>query len=222
MAQKLAVLSIVIALCVGLQTPVHAERLTLSVWCELEPMVYQEDEHPVSADTAAKRILEDARVFFSAMIYGYKFSYTPYDRGRGVADSFELTPLAEIRWGDPKLRILEIEKRGNKMYGRVSYHMADYQLARRTSWGSNTIPFASGRGEEILLKGIEAKLLSFKESVKQAVREYARKRVFNKPKEIRGEVLLWAEPKVLIDSGAYSTSVRIKLFIKELIPYSIY
>ena len=108
------------------------------------------------------------------------------------------------------------------MYGRVSYHMAEFQHARRTSWSSNSIPFASGRGEETLLKGTEAKLLSFKESVKQAVREYARKRVFNKPKEIRGEVLLWSEPMVLINSGSYFTTVRIKLFIKELIPYSIY
>jgi len=222
MTRNLTVVLLVLAFSVCMQTPARAERLTLSVWCELEPMVFQEDEHPVSADTAAKRILEEARAFFSAMIYGYRFSYTPYDKRRGVADSFELTPLAEIRWGDPKLRILEVEKRGNRMYGRVSYHMADYQLARRTSWGSNAIPFASGRGEETLLKGIEAKLLSFKESVKQAVRDYARKRVFNKPKEIRGEVLLWAEPTVLIDSGAYSTSVRIKLFIKDLIPYSIY
>ncbi len=212
----------VVLLSIFLQPVAFAERLILSVWCELEPMVFQEDEYPVSADTAAKRMLEEARVFFSAMIYGYKFSYTPYDRGRGVAESFELSPLAEIRWGDPKLRILEVEKRGNRMYGRVSYHMADYQQARRTSWGSNSIPFASGRGEATLLKGTEGKLLSFKESVKQAVREYARKRVFNKPKAIRGEALLWSEPSVSIDSGAYFTTVRIKLFIKELIPYTIY
>ena len=132
MTRNLTVVLLVLVFSVCMQTPARAERLTLSVWCELEPMVFQEDEHPVSADTAAKRILEEARAFFSAMIYGYRFSYTPYDKRRGVADSFELTPLAEIRWGDPRLRILEVEKRGNRMYGRVSYHMADYQLARRT------------------------------------------------------------------------------------------
>jgi hypothetical protein len=222
MVRNHLLLLFIILLILSLQSPLFGDRLTLNVWCELEPMVFQEDEYPVSAKTAAKRILEEARVLLSGMIYGYRFSYTPSDRARRVEDHFELVPIAEIRWGDPKLRILEIEKRGNRMYGKVSYHMADYQSARRASWSSNTIPLSTGRGEESLLKGLEGKMLSFEESVKQAVREFARKRVFNKPKEINGEVLLWNEPLFMIDSGAYSATVRIKLFIRELIPYSLY
>ena len=108
------------------------------------------------------------------------------------------------------------------MYGRVSYGLAAHQSARRGAWSSNTRPESSGRGGESVLGGIGAKMTAFQRSIKEAVRAYARKRVFNKPREITGEVLLWETPRVLIDSGDYVSTVRVKLFIKELIPYTVF
>jgi hypothetical protein len=156
------------------------------------------------------------------MIYGYRFSYTPYDRARAVEEHFELTPIAQIPWGDTRLEILDVEKRDNRIYGRVAYTLARHQDARRNAWASNTRPFTSGRGGESVLMGVPAKVLAFRQSIKEAIRAYARKRVFNKPREITGEVLLWEEPRVVIDSGDYVATVRIKLFIREMIPYSIF
>jgi hypothetical protein len=199
-----------------------AERLTLYVWCELEPVVTEETQYPLSKETVAKQILEEARLYISAMIYGYSFSYTPSDRSRSVEDRFELRPIAEIAWGDPGLKIIDSEKRSGRVWAKVGYNMANYQLIRRTSWSSNAIPTSVGVGNGTLLKGIEGKRLSFQESVKQAIRDHARKRVYNKPREITGEVLVWDAPSVGIGSGSYRSTVKIKLFIKELIPYTVY
>ena len=58
---------VVLSLLVFLQPAAQAERLTLSVWCELEPFVFQEDEYPVSAETAAERMLR-AETVISACI----------------------------------------------------------------------------------------------------------------------------------------------------------
>jgi hypothetical protein len=200
---------------------VSAERLIIDVWCELDP-VPTDTEFPMSRQTISRRLLEEARLYLSAMIYGFRFSYTPSDRIRGVEDRFELQPVAEITWGDPRLRILEMETRGEKVWAKIHYGLAAYQTARRTSWSSNTLPSTTGIGRGTLLEGVEGKKLSFQESIKQAIREYARKRVFNKPREITGEVLLWDEPAVRIGSGSYISSVKIKLFIREIIPYAVY
>ena len=78
------------------------------------------------------------------------------------------------------------------------------------------------RFAESVFAGVSGKIAAFEQSIKEAVRGYARKRVFNKPREINGEVLLWEEPRVTIDSGDYVSTVRIKLFIRELIPYSVF
>ena len=198
------------------------EALTVDVWCELEPMVYEGGEYPVSAETAARRMLEEARNFISAMIYGYSFVYTPSDKSRRVAEEFDLRPLAEVAWGDPKLNVLLTEKRGNRMFSKISYRLEDYQLARRRSWGSNTQPSAAGSGKETIILGISAKQSAFVQSLKNAIREYMRKRVFNKPKDIRGDLLLWDPPATIIKAGAYLTTSKIKLSIQNLTPYTVF
>jgi len=221
----LSLSGLLLTLLLGLGAPLErlsAERLVAEVWCELEPAVYEDQAYPVPAETAARRILEEARVYLSAMIYGYRFSYTPYDRSRRVEERFEITPIAEIPWGDSSLEIIEVIRQGNRMLGKVAYTLADHQRSRRNAWSSNTHPFSAGRGGESVLSGVSGKIAAFERSIKEAVRGYARKRVFNKPREINGEVLLWEEPRVTIDSGDYVSTVRIKLFIRELIPYSVF
>ena len=203
-------------------TYAQIERLTLNLWCDLEPPVFEGGEYPLSAETAAQKLLEEARTLFSAMIYGYRFTYTPYDRARDVQEEFGLDPIAEIPWGDPGLKIIRTEVQDKRFYGKLYYHLKDYQFSRISSWETNTLPTSQGQGEDSFLKGQTAKIGSFQEAVKQAIREYARKRIYNKPKRITGEVLLVAQPHTIIDSGAYLTQVKIKLFIDTLTPYLIF
>ena len=47
-------------------------------------------------------------------------------------------------------------------------------------------------------------------------------RVLNRPREIRGEVLLWDDPQTIVRPGSYITTARVKLRVSEIVPYRIF
>ena len=199
-----------------------AEEVSVKLWCELEPMVFDEQEYPRSPESAARLLLEEAKVYLSAMVYGFRFVYTPLDKARKVQEVFTLEPIAEIDWGDPNLKIIYTQVKDNRLYGKLAYVLKDYQNQRRQAWRSNTLESASGRGEESLLEGQPAKIGAFQKAIKEAIRAYARERIYSKPREITGEILLWTTPRTIIDAGAYWTTVKIKVFLENHRPYNLY
>lgn len=199
------------------------EKLTITLWTELEPLTaFENDEFPLPEEEAIRRILEQARVILSAMIYGYRFSYTPYDKQRAIAEYFHLKPLSEIKWGDPHLKVIESEVFEKRLYITVSYTCMEFQIARLLAWQSLAIPAASGRGTGDYFKGYVEMKTSMENAMKEAVRDYMQKRTFNKPKEINGELLLLDMPDTIIRAGEYITTAKIKLIIKEVIPYKVF
>jgi hypothetical protein len=200
-----------------------AEKLTITLWCELEPFIlFDGDTSPLSEKEIMKRILEEARIIFSAMIYGYSFTYIPYDKNRQVDEFFHLEPLAEIAWGDPGLEVIDSEIRDKRMYMRVSYRCREFQTARIEAWKTLATPSASGRGSSDYFKGYSEKITSLKNAIKEGIRGYMRKRTFNKPREISGEVLLDTMSHTIVHAGEYITTTKIKLHIKTVIPYKVY
>jgi hypothetical protein len=199
-----------------------SERLFVDTWCELEPFVSLSGDYPLSREKAAEILLEEARVAISGMIYGFSFSYTPSDAPRKVEDRFELKPLAEIPWGSARLAVLDMGKEEKRMSARIAYSLTDQESARRQSWGSNTIPMATGSGEASIMGGPGERLTALKEAVKNAVREHLRSRVYNKPREITGEALLWEGPETGMRSGSYVTRVKVRLRVDEIVPYRFY
>lgn len=169
-----------------------------------------------------QRLLEQARTVLSGMIYGYRFAYTPSDRARGIADRFELTPLGEIVWGDPRLSVAWVQRQEQRLAARIAYDMADFQAARRRAWGTNTLPTASGRGDYSLLAGAGARQAALSAAIEQAIRDHARGRMDNKPRELRGDVVIWEPPYTIVGPGTYVTTVKVKLRIDEVLPYRVF
>ncbi|MBN2532237.1 MAG: hypothetical protein JXB88_05065 [Spirochaetales bacterium] len=200
-----------------------SEKLTITLWGELEPLITLEgEEYPLSENEVIRRVLEHARVIFSAMIYGYGFAYTPYDKQRGISEYFQLEPFSEIKWGDPHLKIIASRIIEKRLYVTISYRCMDFQASRREAWKSLAVPAASGQGTGDYFKGYTEMTTSFKNALKEAIRDYMRKRTFNKPKEIKGEVLLLEMPGTIIRAGEYITTAKIKVNIKEVIPYKVF
>jgi hypothetical protein len=169
-------------------------------------------------------VLEEARVLLSAMIYGVRFSYTPSDAQRRQAEQFQLTPVAELRWGDPRLRIAAAEVRDARLYAKVRYDLQDFQSARRRAWQSNAVPAAGGIGRASLFAASapDGKRRSLELAFKEAIRNHLRPVLFNKPREVRGELLLWQAPRVVVDAGDYLTAADVKLRVQEIRPYSFF
>jgi hypothetical protein len=200
------------------------DQLELEVWCELEPMIQESEDYPLSPAAAQERVLEEARALLSAMIYGVRFSYTPADAQRRQAEQFQLSPVAELRWGDPRLRIAEAEVRDARLYARVRYDLQDFQSDRRRAWQSNAIPTAAGTGRASLFASSApaGKRRSLEQAFKEAIRNHLRPVLFNKPREVRGELLLWQAPQVIVDAGDYLTAAALKLRVQEIRPYSFF
>jgi hypothetical protein len=156
------------------------------------------------------------------MVYGWTFAYTPGDRERGVEESFLLTPIAEIPWGSPRLSVHETEVADLKLFARISYRLNDDERARRASWAGNSAALSMGRGTANVFKGPAEKLASLREAMRDAVRAHLAARVLNKPREIRGSLVLWEGPRTVVRAGTYTTTARVKLQVSEIVPYRIF
>ena len=217
-----------IALLLGLLSPLlcqaQTDLLSVHLWCELEPMVQENQEYPLSAEAAQQRALEEARSILSGMIYGYRFRYTPGDSIRQIEEEFTLTPVAEILWGDPNMRIADAYVRDSLLFLKVTYRLEDFQFARRRAWASNSVQTGSGAGSYSVFTAPspEGKREALEQALKNAVREALRPTHFNKPREIAGEMVIWNEPRTTIQSGAYTTQLDTKLRVQKIRPYSLF
>jgi hypothetical protein len=198
-------------------------RLLIRPWIELQPLGRPEPDQPRKPMKAAEQeLLEQGRVLFSAMIYGWTFTYVPGDLARQLKESFTLTPVAEIPWGSPRLQVRETEIEEAKLWARLSYALNEDESRRRLAWESNTAALSSGRGQAKVNEGASARMASLKDAVRDAIRRSLDSRYINKPREIDGEVVLWDDPLTLVGFGAFSTSAKVKLLVRELVPYRIF
>ncbi len=199
------------------------ETLYVRPWCELDPWVrVGADEYPLTEEIASRRILEEARTLFSAMVYGYTFVFTPSDASRKVSEVFELTPVAEIPWGVREIRVIETTTEGARFYARLSLALPEAEARRRSAWSSAGSVLCTGNGEASLFGGYTAKMEALKNAIKNAIRSDLSPRILNKPREVRGEVVLWEDPLTGIGSGQYKTTAKVRLRVTEIVPYRIF
>ncbi|MFW5712910.1 MAG: hypothetical protein ACOCZA_13290 [Spirochaetota bacterium] len=224
--------------------PGDEDIIVAEFWTELDPIIEgrqpgtggsgsSEEERPspvepiigtgvISQEEAIRRTLEEARVVFSGMIYGFNVRYTPSDRDRQVEEELVIEPLAQIPKGDPSLHVLKVRTTDNQYFVHMRYNLAAFQQRRLQAWDSNTLAVAAGRGTAPLYGGYRAKFDSFDQAIKNALREYLRPRYRNKPSRIQAAVALQDPPYTVIDAGGYHSKVRIKVDIREVQPYSAY
>jgi hypothetical protein len=202
---------------------VDTDRLFIRPWIELQPLARPEPDQPQKPiGTAEQELLEEGRVLFSAMIYGWTFSYIPGDLSRQVKESFTLTPIAEIPWGSARLEVRETERDEAKLWAQMSYALNDDESQRRQAWESNTAALSTGRGQAKVTEGASARMASLRDAVRDAIRRSLDSRYINKPRQVDGDVVLWDDPIILVGSGAFSTSAKVKLMVRELVPYRIF
>lgn len=169
------------------------------------------------------KILEEARYVLSGMVYGFTFSYTPYDRSRKVEEEFLLEPYQWIQRGDPNLSVEAVRVEGTRVYVRVRYALRDFQEAWYQGLRSNVMPAVSGFGEAPFYQGPEGRMKAVQEGIKNAIREYARTVMYNKPQNLKGLVVLDAAPRMMMDSGLYKAVVnRAILRLEEVKRYRMY
>lgn len=198
-------------------------RIDFELWCELEPLVTGDfSEFPVPQQEAYNRILEEARIILSYMIYGANVTYTPSDKTRKVQEEFELSLIYEIPWGDKNLTVLDSRIENQKLFAIIRYKLMDFQTKRIGVWKSNQIPVSTGKGAGSLFKGYKNKITAHENAVKEAIREYLRSKIHNKPRKIECKVLLAGAPVSGIKAGEYLSTVRVRIITDKITPYRIF
>lgn len=206
------------------QTLSQAETsLRFSLWALMdeEPSVeYKYDESKHFFDFSVQRLKTLAPFVLEGMIYGWKFSYTPYDKRRQVEEYFSFEPLRTIQASDRKLIYKEPWFAENKINCWVEYNRTPEMINLRHAWESIKNPKIGGRGKGRIQDGVEGIQSAYSEAIKEAVRSYARGLTKNKPKEIEGTVLLYDYPRLYIQSGNYVADLDFLLEIGSISSYS--
>ena len=197
---------------------------------ELEPIYgsFIDEKYPLDRESAYRRALEEAAMFFSAQIYGWSFYYDIGERARGIAEEFELTPLGEIPWGDPGLFVTHAGLENRVLSVWMDYRPSEAQRRRLDMWKSGTIRTAQALGygplggPVLISDWLSIKRTALEDSARAAVRAMLQGSERNRPKEVTGFICLQTFPSYHIDAGRWAVQARFKIEIKEIIPFSAY
>ena len=124
------------------------EVLRGEVKVELEPIYgsFVDEKYPLDTDSAYRRALQEAAMFFSAQIYGWSFHYDIGERARGIKEEFDLEALGEIRWGDPRLFVTHAKFENRILSVWMDYRPTDTQRRRLEMWKMGSIRTAQAIG----------------------------------------------------------------------------
>ena len=209
---------------------VHSEALRGEVWIELEPIygLNIEDPYPLDIETASRRALEEAAAYYSAMIYGWTFHYDIGERARHIPEEFHLTPVSNIPFGDPGLRIAGVEIRDMRVRLWTDYYMSEAQQRRLRMWQQGNKLSMQGLGYGPLGGPVELsgwmsiKMTALEDAARAALRAALRASERNRPKEVTGYISLASFPRYFFLDGHWAASARFKVEISEIVPFAAY
>ena len=228
------------------QTPSVIRNIRLPLWAELDayPGLFPEKsdeelaEEAEEGESLKKNQIDEqkggqfdfpiaqmhriAPFIINGMVYGWNFVYVPYDKARGVEEYLEITEivLPDVIRGGIKYTSPWISD--NNLNCWVEYTRTDSQVQNYNLWASIQNPVIGGIGYGSVEKGFEGIEEAVRESLKAAIRNYYRKTIKNKPKEINGAVLIRKFPTLGIDSGRYVINLDFFLECGKIIEYSVY
>ncbi|MDR1419683.1 MAG: hypothetical protein LBI86_04870 [Treponema sp.] len=207
-----------------------AEMLRGRVKIALEPVYgfYVEDVYPLDAGTARRRALEEAAMFYSAMIYGWSFHYDIGERARGIAEEFELASLGGIPWGDPGLRATDAKLEDMQFLLWTDYRLTEAQRRRMAMWRSGTVRNAQAIGHAPPGGPVEMddwmsiKRSALEDAARAALRAMLRGSERNRPRAVEGFVSLASFPVFFMDDGRWAANAKFRVQVTEIVPFAAY
>ncbi len=229
------------------QQPSQKEKIRIQIWSELDafPGSFEENDSDLSnqsssdmdnnkeADSqrardlmifgfAINRAKEISPYLLGGMLSGWEFEYVPYDKTRGVQEFFELT---EIEPFNPKVNTIHYKEPApveDRLVCWVECERTEVQKLSYLRWNSILHPRLKGHGTASVEDGFEGIKKACSDAAKNAVREYWRGIVKNKPKEILGKLLLIQNPRIYIYEGQYVVDLDFFLESDKITSYSYY
>ena len=196
-------------------------RAPVWVFLESQPGVMDNDTQGMQLPPRQALIALSTTVM-EGMVYGWKFSYTPFDKRRAVAEEFELESLRSIPSGDSRLSVTELRSQYPYLYCWAEYRVTDAIALHRTEWIRINYITAKGSGSAERKLEIDGVRQAYRYAALAAVRGYLRKNIKNKPKAVNGKMLIKDNPRVYVSGGKFTAELTVYLEIKEVIPYEVF
>lgn len=171
------------------------------------------DEYALEND-----LVEDIIEIVSGMIYGWRFEYIPSDIKRQIDEVFTIEPIGLIKKGDPGMFFRDNWVKDHIMYQNIVYRLSDYQKKYIKSWKTSVIPDSYGEGAYSIYKE-DGKSQSLKEAIKDSIKREFQSRGKDKPRSIRGQILLKENPRLFINAGLFKTQVETLILYKDIREY---
>lgn len=195
------------------------------MWASTE--IYPGIEKPMAKDditsVAVKKIRQTAPFILEGMVYGWNFGYTPYDKARKVQEIFDFSPIQAFTAEETaSIRYEKSWIKDQRLNVWVEFDRSDSQKLRYNSWKSIKHPNIKGIGYAPLSEGFEGIQKACAEALKQAVREYERKHIKNKPKEVLGKALLSHPPLIGVNAGRYMVTLDFFMESDKIVEYKTF
>ncbi len=203
---------------------VSQERMVrFALWASTDAYPGIETAGKTELDLPAKKIGELAPFILAGMVYGWKFEYVPYDKARGVQEFFEFTPIQELNAEEIKsINYTKPWIEDSVLNCWVEYRRTDNQIHSYRGWQSVLHPKIRGEGYAKISEGFDGIQKACAEALKLAVRNYERKWIKTKPKEISGIVFMREPPKIGVDAGRYKVSLDFFMETDKIIEYKTF
>ena len=217
--QKLICIPLIFISLVFAQDVSQERMVRFALWASTES--YPGVEKPEDGlSLPVRKIRQISPFILSGMVYGWEFDYVPYDKARGVQEIFEFSPVQEF--SEREAALINYAKpwiEDARLYCWVEYRRTDAQIHIFRSWQSVLNAKIKGTGYAPVSEGFDGIQKASAEALKMAVREYERKWIKTKPKEITGSVLLTEPPKIGIEAGRYKVTLDFFMQTDKIIEY---
>ena len=214
----------------GHEAGVHSDVLRGEIWVELDPVyrMYIDEQYPLNFESASRRALEETAAFYSAMIYGWSFYYDIGERARRIPEEFKFTPVNQIPFGDPGLRVTEVQIKENRVWLWTDYKLTDEQKHRIQTWKQDSKFSMQGVGYGPVGNPVEIndwitiKLAALEDAARSSLRTRLRASERNRPKQVTGYISLASFPRFYFHESRWAASARFRVEITEIIPFAAY
>lgn len=194
------------------------KRIRLYLWAlqDAYPEFTEEKPHQQAKD----HLTQLSEFLLNGMTYGWKFTYTPTDKLRNVDEYFECIPLKSFENEKKAIQYDSVYLREDKVFCWVNYERTPQMEIYYNQFSSIKNPRVIGSGKGKLSKGFSGAEEAAKNAIKDGVREYYRKIIKNKPKEITGTLLIRKVPAIYIENGNYIVELDFFLQTSKIKEYS--
>lgn len=202
-----------------------ARKIHFPLWAELDAypeLAEAQDLQAEQYDYPVKRIRQIAPFLIEGMVYGWEFSYVPYDKIRGVEESLEIFEIVPSDNFFKSITFSSVWLENERLNCWVTFFRDEFQIQNYELWSSIKNPAIHGRGYGKLSDGFDGIKNAAYDALKNAVREHYRAVIKNKPKQITGKVLIKSNPTIGIDAGKYVINLDFFLESGKIVNYTVF